>query len=76
MEVQQRNSLCSYLKQAKMSFLFPFFCKTGEQEGCKSPAVVGGAGGCWYQWEGERCRRVNMVQILCTHICIWKNDTC
>jgi hypothetical protein len=20
--------------------------------------------------------RVNMVQILCTHVCKWKNDTC
>jgi hypothetical protein len=28
--------------------------------------------GGWYQWEGgdggEGCRRVNMVQILCTHV--------
>jgi hypothetical protein len=22
------------------------------------------------------CRRVNMVQILCTHVCKWKNETC
>jgi hypothetical protein len=22
------------------------------------------------------CRRVNIVQILCTHVCKWKNDTC
>jgi hypothetical protein len=21
------------------------------------------------------CRRVNMVQILCTHVCKWKNET-
>jgi hypothetical protein len=33
MEVPHGNSLCSYLKQAKMSFLFLFFCKIGEQEG-------------------------------------------
>jgi hypothetical protein len=30
----------------------------------------------WYQWEGEDtrkgCRRVNMVEILCTHISKWK----
>jgi hypothetical protein len=25
---------------------------------------------------GRGCRRVNMVHILCTHICKWKNDTC
>jgi hypothetical protein len=32
------------------------------------------------QWEGggsrERVWRMNMVQILCTHVCKWKNDTC
>jgi hypothetical protein len=22
------------------------------------------------------CRKVNMVQILCTHVCKWKNETC
>jgi hypothetical protein len=25
---------------------------------------------------GKDCKRVNMVQILCTHACKWKNDTC
>jgi hypothetical protein len=25
---------------------------------------------------GKGCRRVNMVQILCTHVCKWKNETC
>jgi hypothetical protein len=33
----------------------------------------------WYQWEVEDirkgCRRVNMVEILCTHVCKWKNET-
>jgi hypothetical protein len=38
MEVPQGNSLCSYLKLAKMSFIFPFFCKIGEQEGGIGPA--------------------------------------
>jgi hypothetical protein len=32
--------------------------------------------GVWYQleWEdvGRGCRRVNMMQILCTHACKWK----
>jgi hypothetical protein len=35
---------------------------------------------CWYQWEGEDVegghRRVSVVQIRCTHVCKWKNDTC
>jgi hypothetical protein len=43
MEVLQGNSLCSYLKQAIMSFIFPLFCKIGEQEGGTDPA-----------WGGER----------------------
>jgi hypothetical protein len=25
---------------------------------------------------GKGCRRVAMVQILCTHVCKWKNETC
>jgi hypothetical protein len=41
MELSQRNSLYSYLKQTKMSFFF--FDKIREQKG--------GTG--WYQWEGE-----------------------
>jgi hypothetical protein len=41
MEVLQGNSVCSYLKQAKMSFLFPFFCKIRKQEGGIGPAEGG-----------------------------------
>jgi hypothetical protein len=25
---------------------------------------------------GKECRRVNMLQILCTHVCKRKNETC
>jgi hypothetical protein len=25
---------------------------------------------------GQEYRRVRMVQILCTHACKWKNETC
>jgi hypothetical protein len=42
MEVPQGNVLCSYLKQTKLSFLFPFFCKIGELEDSTGPA-----------WEGD-----------------------
>jgi hypothetical protein len=35
--VPQGNSLCSYLKQTKISFLFSFFCKIGEQKGGTGP---------------------------------------
>jgi hypothetical protein len=36
----------------------------------------------WYQWDGVEedvgngCRRVNIVQILCTHLCKCKNEIC
>jgi hypothetical protein len=36
--------------------------------------------GGWYQCKRigckERCRRVNAVEILCTHVRKWKNETC
>jgi hypothetical protein len=25
---------------------------------------------------GKGCRRVNMMQTLCMHVCKWKNDIC
>jgi hypothetical protein len=60
-------------KQKCLSF---FFYKIREQEGRTCP--VGEES--WYQWEvegsRERGRRVNMVQILCTHVCKYKNDSC
>jgi hypothetical protein len=66
MEVPQGNSLCSYPKQAKMSFLFPFFCKVREQEG--------GTGSFWGvntsgkgEKVGKRCKRVNMCK-YCTNM--------
>jgi hypothetical protein len=44
------------------------------QENLVQPARFVG----WYWWRGELagkgCRRVNMVQILCTHLCKLKND--
>jgi hypothetical protein len=45
MERSQGNSLCSYPKQAKMSYFF--FCKIEEQEGRPGPAWEGG----WCQGE-------------------------
>jgi hypothetical protein len=24
----------------------------------------------------KECRRMNVVEVLCTHVCEWKNDTC
>jgi hypothetical protein len=54
-----------------MFFFFSFFFyKIREQEG---RTVL--AWGIWYQWEGKR-GGVNIMQMLCAHICKCKNDTC
>jgi hypothetical protein len=66
MKVPQGNSLCSYLKQSKKSFSSSFLIqnqRTGEQNRS-------------YLGELVSVRGVNMVQILCTHVCKWENDTC
>jgi hypothetical protein len=57
MEKPQGNSLCSYLKQPETSFFSSFLIQIGEQEvlGGRGLVPVGG-------------RRVNIVQILCTHV--------
>jgi hypothetical protein len=41
MEVSQGNSLYSYFKETKMSFLFFFFSKIREQENATGPGVGG-----------------------------------
>jgi hypothetical protein len=64
MEMSQGNSLCSYLKQTKMSFFF--FCKIGEQEGRTGPVCGVGTSGSGEE-VGKGCGKVNMVQILCTY---------
>jgi hypothetical protein len=57
MKISQGNSLCSYLKQTKMSFFF--FHKIREQEDGTDPAWTGcgvpvGGGRLWGRmWEGE-----------------------
>jgi hypothetical protein len=71
MEMSQGNSLYSYLKQTKMSF----FYKSGEQEGITGSVFVVGISGKGEDVE-RGCRRVNMVPILYTHVCKWKNGTC
>jgi hypothetical protein len=73
MKMSQEKPMYSYLKQTKMSFFF--FYKIREQEGRIGPVwglATNGRG----ENVGKGYRRVNMVQILCTHICKWKNETC
>jgi hypothetical protein len=68
MEMSQGNSLCSYLKQTKMSFFQKQ--RTGRQ---KDPVLGVGISGRGDIRKG--CRRVNMVEIY-THVCKCKNETC
>jgi hypothetical protein len=72
MEMTQENSLCNYLKQ-KISF----FSFTKSENSRAEEVLPGGVG---IRGRGEKlgnvCSRVNIVQILCTHVCKQKNDTC
>jgi hypothetical protein len=83
MEITQENSLSSYLylKLEKMpcfSFylLCFFFYKTREQKGEIGSAWGEGGTSGREEGSGEMGRRINMVQIKCTHICKYKNDPC
>jgi hypothetical protein len=64
-----------------MSF-FSFFYKIGEQEGRICPAWgVDTSGRVEEVRKGEFRKeftflKVNIVQILCTHVWKWKDDTC
>jgi hypothetical protein len=64
--MSQGNPLYSYFKQTKASLYFSF------------TKLQGGRGPVWgscFQWWGnveKDCRRVNIVHILCTHVCKWK----
>jgi hypothetical protein len=71
MEMAQGNSLYSYLKQIKMLFHFSFT----KQEGRTGPVWGFGTSGRG-EVAGKVRRRVNMVQILCTHVCKWKMYAC
>jgi hypothetical protein len=61
MEVLQENSLCSYLKHAKMSFFF--FYKIGNK---RAEQVLSGGVNTRGRVEevGKMCSRVNVVQIF------------
>jgi hypothetical protein len=72
-----KEDLNEQMNEVKMSFFSFFLYKIGEQEG-----RIGHSGG-WGVgtsqkggWQGKGGRRVNMMQIVCTHVCKCKNDTC
>jgi hypothetical protein len=66
MEVPQGDSLCSYLKQAKIWFLLFLSFAKSENRGAKQ-ALPGGVYTGGRGEVGEEGKRVNVVQILCTH---------
>jgi hypothetical protein len=74
MEMSQRNSLCSYLNTQKCHLFF--YYKIGAQEGKTGPV---GSGGELVPVGGEKRwgngMGMNMVQILCTHVCKWKSES-
>jgi hypothetical protein len=71
MEMSQGNSLCSYLKQKNVFFSFAK-SQNERTEQVLSRGLVPVVG----EDVGKGFRRVNIVQILCTHVCKWKNETC
>jgi hypothetical protein len=75
MEISQTPCI-AILSQKKKKVSFLLFSIT-KSENKKQNSSCEGEG---YHWEGEEVgkggRKVNMVQILCTHVCKWKNETC
>jgi hypothetical protein len=71
MEMFQGNQCRATLNEQKCYF----FPKNGEQKGRTGPVWRVGTSGRGED-AGTGCRGVTMVQILCTHVCRWKNETC
>jgi hypothetical protein len=74
METSQGNSLCSYLKQTKMSFFFLLQNRRigGQNQSCLGTGLVPLGRG---EEVRKGHRRVSTVQILCIHVRKQKNDT-
>jgi hypothetical protein len=68
--MSQGNSLCSYLKLTKNVILFLY--KVREQGDTTHPSWRIGTSGRG-EGVGERHSKVTIVQILCSHVCKWKN---
>jgi hypothetical protein len=73
METSQRNSLCSYLKQAKMPYFSFFFYKSENRRAEQVLPRLGVCVGLGITGRGEVMgkgwKRANMEQIQCTHGC-------
>jgi hypothetical protein len=58
-----------------MSLFFPF----SKSENKRVEQVLSGGSGLvpvGGEDVEEGCKRLNIVQVLCTHVCKWKNYTC
>jgi hypothetical protein len=75
MKMSQGKSVCSYLKQAKISSFF-FFFYISRIGGWTGPVWEIGTSGGGEKAVGIGCRRMTMVLILYTHVYKWKSDTC
>jgi hypothetical protein len=68
---QGKLPVYSYIKYTEMSFLFFLFFLQNLRIGGQNRFCLVGVGAS--EWGS---RRVNRVQILCTHVCKWKSDIC
>jgi hypothetical protein len=73
LEVPKENPVSSYLDQTKMLF-FSFTKPENKRAEQILPGGVGTSGS--GEEVGKRCRRMDVVEILCTHVCKQKNETC
>jgi hypothetical protein len=58
-----------------MNKIIIFFLKNEEREGKTGPVWGVGTNGRGKNMR-KRYKKVNMVEIFCTHVCKWKNETC
>jgi hypothetical protein len=55
---------------------FVLFCFQKQRIGRQNRSCLGAGTSGRRKDIRKGCRRVNMVEILCTHVCKWKNETC
>jgi hypothetical protein len=72
MEMPQGSTLYSYLEKANIIH-FSFI----KSESMKAEQVLpGGLVPGEKRGGGKGCQRINMMHILCTRVCKWKNENC
>jgi hypothetical protein len=73
-----KETSCAAILNKQNCLFFFYFINSGNRK--EQEDGSGLAWESWNQWEreggGKGCRRVRMIQILCTQVCKQKNDTC